>query len=133
MMQINTDIQWLKEYIDTCLQKNDFTELVKILQENRSVIVEDDDLSNLYYLSEVYEKEQQTGKITLYKENMKETLEVFHELQRRVRRLEWWEDYAPQEIYLYLIEKKLSVYELQWAVETTCVDKAKVWRLLNEN
>lgn len=133
MSKVNADIQWLKEYVDICMHKGNFVELVKTLRENRSVIKEDDDLSNLYYLSGVYEKEKQTEKITLYKENMEETLEVFHELQRRVRRLEWWEDYSPQEIYLYMIERKLSVYELQWAVETTCVDKAKVWRLLNEN
>lgn len=132
ILQIKTDIQWLKNYINVCLQKGAFEELVKILQEKRSIVKEDNDLSNLYYLSGVYEKERQIGNITLYKKDLKETLEVFYELQRRIRRLEWWEDYELQEIYFYMIEKKLSVYELQWAIETTCVDKTKVWRLLNE-
>lgn len=132
VLQRNADIQWLKEYVDTCLREGTYKEMIKTLYENRRIVKEDDDLSNFYCLSEVYEKEEQTGNITLYKENMEKTLEVFHELQRKLRRLEWWEDYDSLEIYLYMIEKSISAYELKWAVETVCVDKSKIWRLLNE-
>ncbi len=124
-------IEELRIYADECIRKGKIRELVQALYRNRDIVKKDNDLANLYYLSEVYEKELQKEEVTLYKENLQDTLEVFYELQRKLRKLEWWEEYSPQEIYLYMLEKRVSVYELQWGVETVCVDKQKVWRLLN--
>ena len=114
------------------MERCDYQRIQEYLRKGRKWVKRDNDLATLYYMAGIWEKESQKGKVTVYKRTIQETVEPFYELQRRVRRLEWWDDYEKQEIFNYMMEQELSVYELQRAVETACVDKKKVWRRLSE-
>lgn len=122
----------LKERINICLAKGEIAMVQELLLTNKSLLEKNNDLANMYYLSNVCDKERKEGRVTAYKDSWEETTDIFYKLQRMLRRLEWWEEFEREEIYTFLEEKDISVYELQWAVMTACVDKEKVWRLLGE-
>ena len=122
----------LLNHINQLLQNGELQKVQEVLEKNKKIAAQDNDLANLYYLSAVCNKERAEGEVMAYKSTVKETLDAFYELQNRLRRLEWWEDYDREEVYTLMEEYELSVYELQWAVETACVDKEKMWRILGE-
>lgn len=125
----------LKETVDELFQARAYDRIEQILLQYKDIATYDNDLATVYYLSRIYKMEKAAGQKTILEKtgSVSALLERFTILKIYLRRFDFnCIGESLQDFYQYVLQNKVSAYELLTIADYSVVHKKEVLEAIQE-
>lgn len=127
------NVQEIKQRIDRIITDREYDSILPVLLIYKEMTEQDNDLATVSYLCIIYEQEKKAGCPVIFSKisSMEELLERYTRLKFFLRRIDFGVIGNQMEIFCeFLIQNRISSYELLQVIDFSVVNKEKVLRII---
>ena len=120
------------EEADQYLKERDYETLRTVAKAHMDAMDRDNDYAFFFFLTNLDLVNEERGAKGLLRSGLsaREAVEVIKELRRLVMRVEWCPEYDVGSVFQYMQTHGCTVAELEWVLESACLDSEYVMRRL---
>ena len=131
----NMDSDKLKKIVDELFRTQDYDRIEETLLQYKDITTYDNDLATVYYLLHIYKMEKEAGQKTILEKtgSISALLERFTIVKLYLRRFDFnCIGESLQDFYQYVVQNKVSSYELLTVADYSVVRKKEVLENIQE-
>ncbi len=128
------DADQLKQQVNDLLKNGKYDDIKPLLLSYKDTTEHDNDLAMVCYLCTIYEREKAAGEPALFSKisDMDELLERYTALKFYLRRMDFDVLDEMEPFYQFLLQNRISSYELLRVIDFSVVNRDKVLRMIND-
>lgn len=126
------DTQQLKQQVNDLFRNHEYDSIKSLLLTYKDITEHDNDLAMTCYLCMIYEHEKEAGQPTLFSKvsDMEKLIERYTILKFYVRRIDYNMLDDTEMFYQFLLQNKVSSFELLGVIDFSVVHKEKVLQMI---